>query len=416
MLSVSDALAKVLGQFKPLGPETVALEDAVGRVLAEPVRATLDLPPFTNSSMDGYAVRSADISQASARLPVTLVVAADIPAGIAPTITITPGTSARIMTGAFLPAGADAVVPMEATGLDRAAMDGRLPPTVTILESVAAGAYVRRAGEDVQAGDIVTPAGAALRAFDVGIVAAFGLGRVAVVRRPRVAVLSTGDELVDIEHTPGPGQIRDSNSYAVAALVRRYGGEPIRLGVAADRLEAVTEKLEAAVEARADVIISSAGVSVGAYDVVKAAVELGGSLDFWKVHMRPGKPLAFGQYHGIPYFGLPGNPVSAVVTFELFVRPALLRLGGRMKVEKPRVMAELIDSIHSDGRESYLRSVVTRFGDGYQARSVGGQGSNILSALVQANALIVVPAGVKEMRSGSMVETWILDWAEDGAL
>lgn len=408
MLSVSEALAKILGSFQPLEPEIIAFQHAVGRVLAYPVKATLDLPPFTNSSMDGYAVRAADVQTATIDSPVTLKVIADIPAGVSPLITVTPGTAARIMTGAHLPAGADAVVPVEATGHARS-LNGDLPSQVPIYQTVAAGAYVRPMGEDVRQGEVMLVAGHVIRAYDLSLLAACGLTQVAVVRRPRVAILSTGDELVEVDEQPGAGQIRDSNSYTLSALVTKYGGETIHLGVAHDNLAAVTEKLQAAVTAQVDLIISSAGVSVGAYDVVKAAVEQAGSIDFWKVRMRPGKPLAFGQYQGIPYFGLPGNPVSAIVTFELFVRPTLLKLGGHSHLNPLTLTADLYEKVHSDGRESYLRAIVTQVAGRYQIRSAGGQGSNILSALVSANALLIVPEGVTEIARGSSVKAWMLD-------
>ena len=413
MLSVSEALARVLGNFQSLDSEFIPSESAVGRVLAEPVRATLDLPPFPNSSMDGYAVRAADLHTASADTPSVLTVIGDVPAGVMPAVRVERGTAVRIMTGAHVPAGADAVVPIEATGASRSVIDGPLPVSIRIHEPVTAGAYVRPAGEDVRAGDLVMGRGKIVRAYDVGVLASFGLTHVKVVRRPHVAVLSTGDELVDISQTPGPGQIRDSNSYSLTALVHKYGGEPSRLGVARDRVDAVHEKLRAAADARVDLIVSSAGVSVGAYDVVKLAVEQQGTLDFWKVRMRPGKPIAFGQYRGIPFFGLPGNPVSAIVTFEIFVRPTILRLGGRPQLDKPTVSVTLSDTLHSDGRETYLRAVVIKQGDRYIAHSAGGQGSNILSALVNANALVIIPDGLTEVPAGSELRAWLLDWPEE---
>lgn len=413
MLSVSEALARVLSHFQSLEAEVVPIEGAVGRVLAQPIRATLDLPAFPNSSMDGYAVRAEDVRSASDDAPAMLAVIGEVPAGVKPTIEVKPGTAVRIMTGAHMPVGADSVVPVEATGMSRGAMDRPLPPDVHVYRSFAAGAYVRAAGEDVRRGDAVMMPGQLVRTYDLGLLAAFGISEVRMVRRPRVAVFSTGDELVDIRQTPGPGQLRDSNSYSLSALVRQYGGEPVVLGVAPDHVDAVTDRLRAAAARSADLIVSSAGVSVGAYDVVKAAVEREGRLDFWKVRMRPGKPVAFGHYGGIPFFGLPGNPVSAVVSCELFVRPAILKMGGRTRLDKPAVDVVVNETLSSDGRESYLRALVTRDGDGYVARSAGGQGSNILSALVHANALIIIPEGVTEVRAGQAVRAWMLDWPEE---
>jgi molybdopterin molybdotransferase len=226
-------------------------------------------------------------------------------------------------------------------------------------------------------------------------------------------VLATGDELVAIDQVPGPGQIRDSNSHNLAALVRRYGGEPIVLGVAGDQVQAVTDKLNTAVESRADLIVSSAGVSVGAYDVVKSVIESAGALNFWKVKMRPGKPVAFGNYRGIPFFGLPGNPVSTVVSFEIFVRPVILKLGGHTHLEKPTIPAIIEEPLTSDGRETYLRASVSRVNGQYTAKSAGGQGSNILSALVTANALIIIPEGVTQVNAGETLHAWMLDWPEE---
>lgn len=413
MLSVSEALTRVLSNFQPLDPETVTIYSAVGRVLARPVHATLNLPPFPNSSMDGYAVRAADTRSASDRSPVTLTIVGDVPAGVKPTLMVGPGTAVRVMTGAHLPDGADSVVPIEDTGVTRSVVNGPPPPQIEIHRVVDRGAYVRVVGEDVRAGDVVMAPGKKVRAYDVGVLAAFGLTEAPVVRRPKVAVLSTGDELVEIDRTPGPGQIRDSNSYSLAALVDKYGGEPFRLGVARDRVEAVTEKLRAAVDGKADLIVSSAGVSVGAYDVVRAAVEADGALDFWKVRMRPGKPVAFGNFRGVPFFGLPGNPVSAIVSFELFVRPAIQVMSGLQNVRKPTIEVVLNEAVQSDGRESYLRAVVTKGGDRYIAHSAGGQGSNILSALVNANALVIVPEGAMAVPAGSVVKAWMLDWPEE---
>lgn len=413
MLSVSEALSRVLSDFQSLGAEPVAAIDAAGRVLAEPVRATLNLPPFANSSMDGYAVRAADVRGVAATTPTALAVIGDVPAGVTPSVAVRSGTAVRIMTGAQVPGGADAVVPVEATDDTRSPTGGPLPAIVQIREPVLAGANIRVVGEDVRLGEEVLPRGTLLRPYDIGVLAAFGINRVAVVRRPRVAILGTGDELVDIDQVPAAGQIRDTNGVTLAALARKYGAEPIRLGVARDRVDDVYARLINAVESGADVIVSSAGVSVGAYDVVKAAVERDGSLVFWKVRMRPGKPLAYGRFRGLPFFGLPGNPVSAVVGFEIFVRPAILKLAGRIRLDKPRVGVSTAEPLYSDGRESYLRAVVVREGDGYVARSAGGQGSNMISSLARSNALVIIPEHVREVPAGSRLDAWMLDWPEE---
>jgi molybdopterin molybdotransferase len=413
MLSVAEALARVLDDFQSLSSELVSSENVVSRVLAESISSTVDLPPFVNSSMDGYAVRADDVRSASARSPVSLKVIGDIPAGMNPTLRIEKGNAARIMTGAKLPPGADAVVPVEATDNAHAVLGGVTPDHVSILESIQAGAYIRSIGEDVRAGDVIFKAGAITRPYDVGVLAALGVRRVSVVRRPRVAIFSTGDELVSADQTPGPGQIRDINTHTLSALIKKYGGEPLMLGVLRDDVDGVHRALLEAVNQKADVIISSAGVSVGAYDVVKSAVERDGSLNFWKVKMRPGKPLAYGTVRGVPFFGLPGNPVSAIVGFEIFVRPALLKLGGYSRLEKPTLNVVVDETLRSDGRETYLRAIVTHDGDHYVARSAGGQGSNIVSALTRANALLIIPEDVTEVKAGENLKAWMLDWSED---
>jgi molybdopterin molybdotransferase len=266
-------------------------------------------------------------------------------------------------------------------------------------------------GQDVRAGEVVLRAGKRLSPAAVGVLAALGRGRVNVYRQPVVALFATGDELRAVDETPGPGQIRDTNSYSLAAAVEQCGGRALRLGIARDHLEDVRAKLNAACEASADLILSSAGVSVGAYDVVKAAVETEGGLDFWRVRMRPGKPVAFGHVRGVPFMGLPGNPVSALVTFEVFVRPILLKLAGHTHWDRPDIKVVLTESLRSDGRESYLRVVITREGDGYKARMTGDQGSAVLTSLVKANGLMIVPEGVTEAKAGDTFSAWLLDAA-----
>jgi molybdopterin molybdotransferase len=316
------------------------------------------------------------------------------------------------MTGAPLPPGADAIVPIEATDDTRSSNGAPPPAQICILRSARPGAHVRLPGEDVHAGETVLAAGRVIRPAEVGLLAAIGCGTVAVVRQPRIAIFSTGDELVGLDQPLDPGQIRDSNSYALAALITLYGGRPIRLGVAPDRLAAVRQRLRQASDAGADLIVSSAGVSVGAFDVVRNAVEADGRLDFWRVRMRPGKPMAFGRVLGRPFLGLPGNPVSAIVAFEIFARPAILKMGGRSSLNKPQVPVRLAEAADSDGRESYLRAIVERDGTGYVARLTGGQGSNVITSLTRANALVIVPAGARHVPAGETLTAWMLDWPE----
>lgn len=420
MLTVAEARARILEHFTPLAAERVPLAEAAGRVLAEAVHAAENLPPFANSSMDGYAVRVADVAAATSASPVSLPVAGDIPAGASTGAVLAAGTALRIMTGAPVPVGAEAVVPVEDTddprGGERHAEMAALPAQVRILKAPALGDNVRPAGQDVRAGQLVLPAGTLLRPAAVGILAALGHAHVAVHRRPRVALLSTGDELVRVEQTPGPGQIRDSNGYSLAAAIAQYGGELVRLGIASDRLDDVLAKLRQAVAVGADLIVSSAGVSVGAYDVVKSAIETDGALTFWRVKMRPGKPLAFGHVRGeggraVPFVGLPGNPVSALVGLEVFVRPVLLKLAGHRSWERLTVSARLAEPVSSDGRETYLRVRLERASDGdaYVAHSTGHQGSNIISSLVKADGLLIVPSGVTDVPAGASLPVWLLD-------
>ena len=411
-LSVAEALAQVLGHIQALPPEGAGLLDALGRVLVEPVIAGDSLPPFANSSMDGYALRAVDTAPAGRESPVALRVVADVPAGAPSPVEVTPGTAARVMTGAPLPAGADAVVPVEDTDEKWRSRVRALPEQVSIYRSVRAGEYVRMPGEDISTGEQVLEAGHVLRPQDLGVMASLGYSRARVVRRPRVGILATGNELVSVTAALTPGKIRNSNSYAQAAQVLAAGGEPILLGVAEDTEQDVRARLDSALELGVDLIVSSAGVSVGAYDVVKAVLEESGSVAFWRVRMRPGKPLAFGTYAEIPYIGLPGNPVSAMVSFEIFARPAILALGGHQKLRRPRVEVTLMESIRSDGRESYVRGIVTKVERGYEALTTGSQGSHVMSSMVKANALLIVPEGVTEVLSGSSLTALMIDWAE----
>ncbi|MDW8326776.1 MAG: molybdopterin molybdotransferase MoeA [Anaerolineales bacterium] len=413
MLTVAEARARILEHFRPLDTEVVALEAARGRVLAEAIYAGENLPPFPNSSMDGYAVRVADTAHATPDAPVTLPISGDIPAGAPLPGELPPGTAMRIMTGAPVPGGADAVVPVEETddGRNHAHHSERtaLPAQIRIFKAPRPGANIRPVGQDVSVGQQVLAPGVRLRPAALGVLAALGHAQVRVYRRPRVALLSTGDELVGVTDTPRPGQIRDINSITLAAAIEQYGGEPLRLGVAPDRLDEVRRRLQQAVAHGANLILSSAGVSVGVYDVVKGALEADGALTFWKVNMRPGKPLAFGHVGGVPFIGLPGNPVSALVGFEVFVRPALLRLAGQTALERFTVLAELAEPVHSDGRETYLRVTLEQRGERFIAHSTGLQGSNIITSLVKADGLLIIPAGVTQVAAGSTLPVWLLD-------
>jgi molybdopterin molybdotransferase len=412
MLSVTEAQQAILTSVRRLEPETVSLLEALGRVLAEEVTAETALPPFDNSAMDGYAVRAADVIGATRDHPVRLPVIADVPAGYPAEVEITAGTTARITTGAMLPRGADTVVPVEDTD-DGARGAGKLLESVAIYRAFKRGAHVRTIGDDVRRGEKVLESGTLIRPSEIALMSAVGYSRVKVYRRPRVALLATGDELVMPDQLPGPGQIRNVNEYSTAALVVRYGGVPLLLGIARDRTEDVAARLEEAIGQGADLIVASAGVSVGAYDVVKDAVKAHGSIDLWKVRMRPGKPLAFGFYRQVPFFGLPGNPVSAMMTFEQFVRPVLRIMSGFTHWQKPTVTVTLLEAIESDGRETYARARVERRDGEWTARLSGGQGSNMLHSLTRANALVIVPDGVTHLDAGAAAQAQMLDWPEE---
>jgi molybdopterin molybdotransferase len=405
LLSVSTALDQMLSSLGRTGVERIPLEEAAGRVLAAPIRSNLDLPPFSNSSMDGFAVRPEDVASATRENPAELRVVGDIPAGSIPDGSLYPGQAMRITTGAPVPEGAEAVVPVEDTDAVENNSGGELPDSVFVFRAVAPGDYIRPRGQDLRAGDPAIPSGIRLRPQEMGMLATLGYSQVEVFRKPRVAVLSTGDELIPIDQTPLPGKIRESNSHTLAAQVRSCGGEVIRLGIVPDDLGILVSRLEEAAESGADLIVSTAGVSVGAYDYVRTAVETQGKLDFWRVRMRPGKPIAFGYFRTIPFVGLPGNPVSAFVGFEVFLRPAIHKLGGANWVREER-QAALASDTKSDGRESYLRGVVRETASGFTIESAAHQGSGNLFSLVLANALYVIPEGVTYLPRGANVQFW----------
>jgi molybdopterin molybdotransferase len=408
LLNVETALTHILNQFTPLPPESISITSALGRVLAEDIVSEINLPPFANSSMDGYAVRAADTAGASSDSPVRLRVVMDIPAGSAPRGIIGAGEAARIMTGAPLPDGADAVVPVEQTDSGwRAGADIALAEHVGILRAARPGDSVRPAGEDVHIGQAVLRAGTILRPQDLGILAALGRDPVPVVRQPRVAIVSTGDELVAVNEPLGPGKIRDSNSHTLAGLIASYGAIPLRQPIARDSLEAVRAMFRTALDQQPDLIISSAGVSVGTLDVVRAVLEELGQVQFWRVNVRPGKPLAFGEVQGVPFFGLPGNPVSAMVTFDIFVRPALLRLLHRTD-DAETITAVTGEDMESDGRRSYIRVHLKRENGQVTAHTTGTQSSGALMSMVLADGLLIIPEDVRFVPAGTALPVRLL--------
>jgi molybdopterin molybdotransferase len=312
------------------------------------------------------------------------------------------------MTGAPIPEGADAVIPVEDTNFDNRDAGTPAPPEVQIFRSARSGANIRPRGMDLRAGEVVLNKGHVLKPQDLGLLAMLGFANVLVYRKPRIALFSSGDELLPVEAPLEEGKIHDSNSYTLAALMEESGVEVIRLGVAKDYPDAVQALLQKAVELSVELILSSAGVSVGAFDFVKQVIESNGRMDFWRVNMRPGKPLAFGEYRGIPFIGLPGNPVSSFVGFEVFVRPTLQRLRGALNGSRQTVRVQCEEQVDSDGRESYLRAQVREDEGHFIARLTGHQGSGNLHSLVQANALLIIPAGVKCVPAGQEVNAWLI--------
>ena len=404
LLNPDVALQQLLTHIPAPTVMNIPIEEAYSRVLAEPVVATLDLPPFDNAAMDGYAVISADVE----RSPTQLDVVQDIPAGATSPQPLQPGQAARIMTGAPLPAGADAVIPVEQTDQTwhRDATQP-LAPTVTIRTPAAPGVNIRPTGQNIQQGQPILEAGTPLRPQDIGMIASLGLSQVRVFASPTVAILGSGDELAPVGDQLKPGQIYDSNSYTVAALVQANGGIPVRYNPAADTLEAVRAQFRDALQQKPDLIVSTAGVSVGAFDVVRSVLDELGEIDFWRVNVRPGKPLAFGQVKGVPFFGLPGNPVSAMVTFDLFVRPAMRKLLG-LQTNPPTQTAVTEEEITSDGRRTYVRVTLRRQGAELMASVTGTQSSGALMSMVLADGLLIVPEGQTEVAAGTRLPVRLL--------
>ncbi len=413
MITVEEAYEKIMAQFSALEPETKPLLEALGQVMAEDVCSDIDIPPLSNAAMDGYAVRWEDTRSASEPSPVTLRVIGQVAAGYVSRVPVAPGTAIRIMTGAPVPEGADAVVQFENTDEAREkGRSGQKREAVQIFRPIKERGNIREAGEDVHRGELVVRKGTMLRPAEVGVLSSLGKAQVRVIRRPRVAILSTGDELVGIDEPIGPGQIRNSNSYSLAALVQRYGGIPVMLGIARDVVNDLVAKLRQA--QGCDMLLTSGGVSMGDYDVVKDVLAMEGEIGFWQVRMQPGKPLAFGRLGKVPHLGLPGNPVSSMVVFEQFGRPAVLKMLGKTNFRKPEVMAMLdTPARNNDARRRFYRAWVEHRDGQWHARLTGPQGSGILTSMMLANGLVIVPEDRARMEPGEMVRTQMLDWPED---
>ena len=421
MLSVEEAYRQIMTCFAPLQEEEKQILECLGQTLAADVRSPLALPPLSNSGMDGYAVRRDDIAGASEGRPRNLRVIGLVAAGQVSDQTVVEGTAIRIMTGAPIPAGADTVVPFEETDEINRRTSGRPLTDIDIQADLPLGCNVRPAGEDVRAGELVLEAGTVIRPSEMGVMASLGLERARVIRRPLVSVLSTGDELASLGEELSGGKIYDSNSFSVAASVLAAGGVPRVLGIARDTLEELHRKLEEVADS--DLVVTSAGVSKGDYDVVKDVLTERGDINFWSVRMRPAKPLAFGLLRGdpvngtgrpIPLMGLPGNPVSAMVAFEMFARPAIRTMLGRQRLARPVVEGVLIGPIYNtDGRRVYARVEVEKRDGVYYANPTGPQGSNILTSMSRANALAICPEDLPRKEAGERVNIIMLDWNEE---
>ncbi len=401
MVSVDEALEKILSFIKPLGAEKVSILDALGRVIAEDLYASRDIPPLDNSAMDGYAVRWEDVKNTSKDLPVRLEVIEDLPAGFISKKRLQKGQAIRIMTGAPIPKGADHVVPVEDTK--------REDQWVYIFHGVSKEKNIRKAGEDVKKGDLILSKGDLIRPPEVGMIASIGRSFVSVYQRPLVAILCTGEELVDVDGPLDDSKIVSSNSYTLSAQVKDCGAIPIPLGIAKDEKGDIEEKLRQGL--RADVLISSAGVSVGDYDFVKEALkDLGMEMVFWRVAMKPGRPMTFGRIGEKPVFGLPGNPVSSMVSFEQFVRPSLLKMMGHKRIFRPVIEAILKEDIKEKrGRRHFIRGIITFENGSYFVTTTGPQGSGILKSMVKANGLIVIPEDREWVKAGEKVNVQLLD-------
>ena len=401
MIQVREALDKILSQIQFKGVEKIPLDQALGRVLAEDVVSRVNNPPLDNSAMDGYALIAQDIQSATPENPVKLEVVEEIAAGYTAKGTLKPGQTMRIMTGAPIPPGADAVLMQEDTQ-----KDGN---SILCMDRADVEENIRRAGEDVKIGEGVLKKGTTLSPAHIGMMAVVGRSQIAVSQRPTVSILSTGDEILELDETPQGPQIFNSNGHMLAAQIKSAGGIPLYLGIAKDTEKDLMEKFEWAL--KADIVVSSGGVSVGDYDLVKSSLQkMGQDMLFWKVAMKPGKPLAFGRIGKIPIFGLPGNPVSSFVSFEQFVRPSLRKVLGCSDLSHKTVQAKLTRTIHKKpGRLHFLSSIVSWTDGEYTVTPAGEQGSGILKSAANANSLLIFPLEADEIKQGQEVAVQLLE-------
>lgn len=416
MISVEEALEKILDLVHILENEEKPLLECLGQSTAEDIFSPFSIPPGDNSAMDGYAARYEDIKGATRDHPAVLHVIGEAPAGRPSQFEIKPGTAIRIMTGALMPAGADVVIPFEETNESILRQTNETSTEIYIYREISGGSNIRKKGEDIVEGALVMPKGTFLRPAEIGVLASIGKTNVPVVRKPVVAILATGNEIVDLSEKRPPHKIYNSNSYSLASQVIRYGCTPKILGVARDEVEDLTEAIRRGLDA--DLLITSGGVSMGDYDIVKDVLANEGKIHFWTVRMKPGKPLAFGVLKNadgkeVPHLGLPGNPVSAMITFEIFGRPAILKMMGRKNLKKPTVKAILQDRVvNTDDRRIFTRVWVTQKDEGYYATLTGPQGSGILTSMSSANGLAIIPETTKEVVPGTVVDVIMLGWDE----
>ena len=405
MMSVEEALARILAEIQALPTTQVPLSEALGLVLAQDIVAQEDIPPFSNSAMDGFALLSRD-SQPRSGQPPRLRVTGGVAAGYVADEAVTEGTAMRIMTGAPVPPGADTVIQVELTR-----SEGPQGEWVEIMQAVPPGNNIRPAGEDMHRGQTILLQGNEIGSWEIGVLATLGWANVPVTRRPHVAILGTGDEVIDVDEPLRPGKIRNSNSYLLEAAVRLAGAIPHRLGVARDTVESLREKFTEAIQY--DLIITSGGVSVGDFDLVKNIMAEQGHVDFWRINMRPGKPVAFGSIGKVPLLGLPGNPVSAAVTFELFGRPVIRKMLGHTRLLRPQVDVVVTDGVNERVmRRHYVRAWVEWRDGRFVARTTGNQGSHITTSLLHTNALIIVPEGGVQIQVGGSAKAIMLTWPE----
>lgn len=405
LVPVEEARERILARISPLQPLELPLQEAEGCVLAADLVAEEDIPAFASSAMDGFAVRSSDVAAATPGSPAELRIVGRALIGQRPEATVGGGEAVRIATGAPIPAGADAVVPIE-----RCEVVG---DRVRVLQSVPEGKHIRPAGEDVRAGEVLLAAGRRLGPPELGLLATAGFSHPPVHPRPRVVVLSTGDELVPPTQRPEFGQVRDSNAYLLYAALREVGAVPVMAGIVPDDVEQLKETVLSHL-LQADAFVSSGGVSVGERDVVKAAFFKRGDVDFYRVAMQPGMPQGFGHVEGKPFFGLPGNPVSVFVSFEVFIRPALRKMMGRRTLFRPEITARLEAEVTGPrDKTQFARVRVRRTPEGWVAAPTGGRGSNLIATVSRANGLAIIPPGVETAPAGSEVRVMVFRPTED---